>query len=332
MAWVMGLALLLNAMAGDLDFGYSPSLSRGDRPMFSVIPNRGVAHLIVRITAGDQTYDFERRGLPGGREERFYWTRDESVTEALVYIRAVFEDKYVAEVEMPVSYSYGGQLQVDLSRAVADRTTQTLTVPVSGPVLRAEVTALGAHKRVLDQRTVAVQGGPGPVNIRWMGDPDEVVLLDVKLYGQRAWVGFSYSPWMLDIPHDDVRFETGRAEILPDEEWKLEAVMTRLKDVLEKYGSVVPVKLYIAGCTDTVGTRGANAVLSEQRAMAIAGWFRQHGYASPVFFHGFGETWLAVRTADEVDSAANRRAVYIVAANPPPASAGVPAARWTGLR
>ena len=198
--------------------------------------------------------------------------------------------------------------------------------------MRAEVTAYGAHKVVLDQRTIQVNGGPGEVEIRWVGDPKDVVLLDVKLHGARAWTGFTYSPWMLDIPHDDVLFATGQASIPKDEEHKLASVLERLNDVIDKYGSVVPVKLYIGGCTDTVGTSASNDSLSQRRAQSIAAWFLDHGYTHPIFFHGFGERWLAVPTGDEVDSGTNRRAVYIVAANPPPQSGGIPYARWTSLR
>jgi outer membrane protein OmpA-like peptidoglycan-associated protein len=164
-----------------------------------------------------------------------------------------------------------------------------------------------------------------------VGDPKDVVLLEVELHSARAWAGFSYSPWMLNIPHDDVLFGTGRSEIPPDEESKLEAVLVQLNEVAEQYGSVVPVKLYIGGCTDTVGAGGANDQLSQRRARSIAAWFRSRGYEKPIFYYGFGERWLSVQTPDEVDNPANRRAVYIVAANPPPQSGDVPPARWLAL-
>jgi outer membrane protein OmpA-like peptidoglycan-associated protein len=104
-----------------------------------------------------------------------------------------------------------------------------------------------------------------------------------------------------------------------------------LQDVVEKYGSMVPVKLYIAGCTDTVGDAGSNAELSQRRARAIASWLRGHGYDKPIFTWGFGESLLAVQTGDNVDSAVNRRALYMVGANPPPAGSGVPAVGWRPL-
>ena len=74
----------------------------------------------------------------------------------------------------------------------------------------------------------------------------------------------------------------------------------------------VPVKLFIAGYTDTVGTPADNRKLSLERARAIAAWFRDRGLPLPIEYAGFGEEVLRVKTPDETDNAANRRADYIV--------------------
>jgi outer membrane protein OmpA-like peptidoglycan-associated protein len=107
--------------------------------------------------------------------------------------------------------------------------------------------------------------------------------------------------------------------------------LKQLQDVLDKYGSVVPVKLYIAGCTDTVGDTAHNRDLSRRRARSIATWLRSNGYDMPIYYHGFGESLLAVRTGDGVDEGRNRRALYMVGANPPPAGSGIPSVQWTEL-
>ncbi|MEC8425590.1 MAG: OmpA family protein, partial [Myxococcota bacterium] len=159
----------------------------------------------------------------------------------------------------------------------------------------------------------------------------DVVLLDVTLHSASAWAGFTYSPWFLDIPHDDVLFASGSADIPASESHKLEKTLRDLEDVIEKYGDVVPVKLYIAGCTDTVGDGAHNRDLSRRRARAIATWLRQHGHDKPIYFHGFGESLLAVPTGDGVDEARNRRVLYMVGANPPPPGSGIPGVRWTAL-
>ena len=325
------LFLSIAAFAGELEFGYSPSLGPGERPMLSVTVPRSVASMWVEIEAGDQTVEFNRAAMSAGETAKFNWDRDSSVVEALATIRVEFTDGYVEAVQVPVSYSYAGQLEIDLSRASADLKNKTLTVSVSQTVQRAEITAYGAHKSVLDQRSLELDGGPGDVDVPWVGDASDVVLLDVTLHTNNAWAGFTYSPWFVDIPHDDVVFQSGQWGIDPSEVGKLQDLLNEVSSLVEKYGAVVPVKLYIGGCTDTVGSRESNAVLSRNRARAIGQWLKDSGLNIPIHFSGFGESWLAVDTADGVDNALNRRAVYMVGANPPPRSAGVPSTRWSRL-
>ena len=147
----------------------------------------------------------------------------------------------------------------------------------------------------------------------------------------RAWAGFTFSPWFLEIPHEEVLFDTNDAAIHASEAPKLERTLRELEEVLHKYGDIVPVQLYIAGCTDTVGDAGSNQALSQRRAHAIASWLRESGYSHPIYYYGFGESYLAQQTGDEVDNQANRRALYYVGAVPPPPSTGVPQVGWIPL-
>ena len=171
----------------------------------------------------------------------------------------------------------------------------------------------------------------GKVVVPFVGDPADVVLLDVTLRNSSAYAGFTYSPWFLNIPHEDVLFASDSAEITADQAYKLDATKAQLEDVVDKYGGIVPIKLYIAGCTDTVGDGAHNRDLSARRAYAIARWLRANGFKYPIYTWGFGESLLAVNTGDEVDNQANRRALYMVGANPPPAGSGVPSVGWKVL-
>ncbi len=319
------------AHAGDLDFGYVPAPGPSENPAFLVTPKRAVSSLRVVIEAGGRDFTFNRGGLPAGEQARFEWRRDDAVTEATAWVQAEFTDSTTEEVQVPFSWSFGAPLKVDLSGATADVKARTLTVSVTARVQDAEITAYGAGKKVLDQRRVPIGDGPGDIEVPWVGRPEDVVLLDIKLNGDNAWAGFTYSPWFLDIPHEDVLFETNSDVIRPEEEPKLEDTLRQLQEVLEKYGPVVPVKLYLAGCTDTVGDRASNRDLSRRRARSIARWLRQHGYDKPIFYYGFGEELLAVPTGDGVDNAANRRVLYMVGANPPPPGSGIPQVRWIPL-
>jgi len=325
------LALLPAALATDLQLGFTQAPGPGENPALLVTPPRAVSTLSVRCDAGGQTYRWDETGLSGGEARRFEWTRDEAVTSAECLLEVRYADGAEEGMSVPINYSYGGGLAVDLEGAQADLTAHTLTVSVNQAVSKAKVTALGPLRAVLGQQEVAVTGGPGAVTIPWVGDPAEVVLLDVELHTENAWAGFSFSPWFLEIPHDEVLFASNEAVIDEVEGAKLQRTLNDLNDLQVRYGDIVPVKLYIAGCTDTVGDAGANQGLSQRRARAIAQWLRTHGYSHPIYFYGFGETYLAVPTGDEEDNQSNRRALYYVGAVPPPPSTGVPQVPWIPL-
>lgn len=332
LAVMLSLLLVLTAAAQeDLSLGYTPAPGPGENPALLVTPTRTVAEMEVSCEVGGKTLEFNKKNLAAGKQVRFEWARDAKVTHADCFIRATFADGNVSETMVPFDYSFKGKLSVDLSKASADIAAKTVTVHTSAPVTEAEIIAYGVKKAVLDQRTVPVSGGPGAVSVPFVGEPSEVVLLDVTLRNETAFAGFTYSPWFLDIPHDDVLFPTNSADIPADQVWKLEQTLTALQDVIEKYGAVVPVKLYIAGCTDTVGDPAHNRELSQRRAQSIARWLRGHGYDRPIYTWGFGEGLLAVQTGDEVDMLVNRRVLYLVGANPPPAGSGIPSVGWKAL-
>lgn len=320
------------ASAQDLGFGFTPAPGPGENPALLITPSRTVTNLYVQIEVGGKKLEFTKKNISAGTQARFEWPRNTAITHADAFVRASFSDGAVEEQNVPIDYQYKAPLAIDLSHASADLEKKTVTVRVSTALKEAEIVAYGAHKVELDRRVVAVDGGPGDVAVPFVGDPAEVVLLDVTLKTDNAWAGFTYSPWFLDIPHDDVLFASDSDVIAPDEEWKLNKTMEQLADVVDKYGSIVPVKLYIAGCTDTQGDAGHNSELSGRRALAIARWIKGHGFAYPIFYHGFGEGLLAVQTGDGVDMQVNRRALYMVGANPPPAGSGVPSVGWSALK
>ena len=129
-------------------------------------------------------------------------------------------------------------------------------------------------------------------------------------------------PWELQIPHEEVIFASGKAAILPNEAPKLERALLELRAASTRYQKALSitqqsVRLFISGHTDTVGSQNMNQRLSDERARAIAQWFRSAGVALPIFYRGWGESRLRIETADEVDQAENRRADYVLAIEPP---------------
>ena len=94
-----------------------------------------------------------------------------------------------------MEYEYGGSLEVNLSRAKADVDKKELTVSVNRRVDTANITAYGANKVVLDQRTIDINAGPGKITLPWTGEVQDVVLLDIYLQAGNTSNGFTYSPW-----------------------------------------------------------------------------------------------------------------------------------------
>lgn len=325
------LLLVPAALAGDLKFNYPTSLGPNDKPSLLITPIRDVQELGVDCEVGDQTYSFTASNLPGGKQQKYSWDRDPGQTHAECRVEVRFTDDTAEAQVVGLDYSYGAPLKVDLSKATVDVQAHTLTVSVTSRVTRAHIIAYGVGKTILDEQDVDVNEGPGPITLPWVGEASDVVLLDVTVYAGAAWAGFTFSPWLLNIPHEDVLFATDSWEIPTSEEYKLFNTLKQLEDVLARYGDLVPVKLYLAGCTDTVGNPAHNLDLSRNRARAIASWLRSHGYSKPIYYHGYGEGFLAVPTSDNVDSLANRRVLYVVSANPPPAGSGIPSVNWTAM-
>ncbi|MGM0557219.1 MAG: OmpA family protein [Myxococcota bacterium] len=143
------------------------------------------------------------------------------------------------------------------------------------------------------------------------------------------WRGIKLEPFWVKIPHKEVIFEFGKATWDDDQEPKLEASLEDIREAMEKHRDKgLQMQLYIAGYTDTVGSKSANMKLSASRAKAIARWFRKNGLEIPVYYQGFGESALAVETPDETKEEKNRRVIYILGNARPPESGAIPRSNW----
>lgn len=221
-------------------------------------------------------------------------------------------------------------LSLRVEAAQLDLAGRRLTVHADRPLSKVAVQAIGPAGATAGAGEVGA-GDATSVEVEFPGS-GEVLTIEVTGWDSDGLPGkLTLQPWSYEIPHEDVVFASGQAVIASEEEPKLVEAWQDLQAVLAKYGDIVEVKLFVAGYTDTVGSESSNVGLSQRRAAAIAGWFRQRGFSGAIAYQGFGEAALAVPTADEVDEAANRRAAYILAAETPPVSTGIPASHWIAL-
>jgi len=98
-----------------------------------------------------------------------------------------------------------------------------------------------------------------------------------------------------------IRFETGKAAILPDSE----SVLGEIVKLLQQNPDL---KLRVEGHTDNQGNAAANQSLSEKRAQAVVAWLTAHGVeAGRLTAKGMGQTKPVEDNSTEDGRAKNRR-------------------------
>lgn len=199
------------------------------------------------------------------------------------------------------------------------------------PLGEATATLIGARGVELGRVRADLSDDRAP-RFTWDPGVGEVVKIVVEAQDEHGlWSQLELLPWSYAIPHVDVVFETGSDVVRAEEVPKLQAAWAEVVQVEELYGSVVEMRLFVAGYTDTVGDAASNQALSERRARSIARWFREQGFRRPIAYQGFGEDALAVGTPDGTDEARNRRALYVLCAQQPPTSPDLPRQAWKAL-
>jgi outer membrane protein OmpA-like peptidoglycan-associated protein len=181
---------------------------------------------------------------------------------------------------------------------------------------------------------IAFKGEPPGtlLEVDWPEASGRVMKVSVRaLDAQGQFDGVEFFPWFIDIPHEEVQFDSGKWDVRDGETGKLDKSYHLIDEAVLKYGSMADVKLYIAGHTDTVAAKDFNRTLSLNRAKAIGLYFRKKGLRIPIFAEGFGEEALKVQTPDETDEQQNRRADYFLSIDPPTVTNATFAPKWQKL-
>lgn len=213
-----------------------------------------------------------------------------------------------------------GPPSLSLPKSALDLDARTLTFSFSRPIAKAHLVVTSDTGKTIVDTIVPFNQEPAgsALKVKWPAHEGRVMKISLQAYDpSEFFTGVEVFPWQIDIPHEDVHFETARFDIPAAERPKLETALSQISDALAKYGRFAAIKLYVVGHTDTVGNAESNRTLSMNRARSIAAYFRKRGLKIPVFYAGLGEEALAAVTADEVDEAKNRRAEYILAIDPP---------------
>ena len=226
-----------------------------------------------------------------------------------------------------VAHAQGGhratpapQIQIDKSKV--DLANHRLEMRLSQPPADVEivVTADSGEQLASDRHDFTGHAAGSPLIVTWTPSSDApAARIELRAHDTAGgFAGMAIVSWSISIPHEEVVFKTDSAEIMDSERPKLEASLQLISAAVAKHKDEFGhPTLFIAGHTDTVGGNGYNLKLSQARAQSIARWFKSHGLRIAVAYEGFGESALAVKTADNVDEPRNRRVDYILSVEEP---------------
>lgn len=340
MKWTLNIASVFllfasstSALTAEAPFAYgvTEQIAAGEPVTLSVMATADLKSVSIELTRTQdgEDWNFKAKMMAAGETKDFEWKQPAGVFQYTMKVVAipVEGDTYDNSLEFEVS-SFE-ELVVDLDTKRSSLSTGELYIRAERPVGFVEMEIYGDGRRLL--ASDRFDGGQRDVTISWEDLGAAAVYVRLQVFENDA----NYTLleiFSLEIPHEDVVFESNDATIREDQEYKLDATLEAIVDARRTYDEV-SMELFVAGYTDTVGSGVDNTDLSERRARAIAGWFQSRlKVAIPISYQGFGEDALAVQTGDNVDEEKNRRAVYLLSNSEPGENADFPRSKWKRLK
>src|SRR6185436_8412651 len=149
---------------------------------------------------------------------------------------------------MPLEFDTAvwGPLQMKATVEGVDTKARTWTFTTNRPVQKAKLEVLmDTGKYAFNDDVELKGGGPNaPLKVTWPEAPGAVMIIWLKVFDETGhWNGAEFTNWYIDIPHDDIEFETGKTEIREGEAKKLEKTYKDIQDQLFKYAQIPDLEL-----------------------------------------------------------------------------------------
>ncbi|MCC6625328.1 MAG: OmpA family protein [Deltaproteobacteria bacterium] len=340
------LALLLLVLAQPASAGDAANLGleyetvvKGRAPALSFTPAAPIKGLVVELVADAGPWAGKKQTLKSGpigagATKKLPFKQELGTIGYKASMHVTWGDGTKDTYTVEFSATRVGELKLDIQTEDVDLDQRKLQVRVTNAASAAELTIFDEDGDVIGTERVTFDPPAAPgtnLEVTWEEPTKKVLYMQLKVTDVAGFfVGVRITPFSISIPHEDVHFEFGSSAIRPTEDPKLQHTMGLVNEALKKHGTLLQLKLFVAGYTDTVGDKASNRALSLARAHAIAAWFRRAGLKIPVYYTGFGEEVLAKPTPDETEEQANRRAVYILSTHVP-TGPDVPVNSWKQL-
>lgn len=321
--------------ATDLGIEFKTSVQGNASPAIVIKNKRDVKSIeFVLSDAAGKRQTVRANNLGAGSVKNLQFKHGTGTSAYKASVNVVWGDGEKDTFDLTFEATRVGKLAMDIKSEDVDIDARTLRARVNNPAASIELSVVGESGNELWSGREAFDP-PAPsgtdLALTWDEPTEKILYMQLKIYDIAGyWVGMKITPFSIEIPHDELVFDFGSAAVRPDQSPKLEVTLGHVNDALAKHGTLLQLKLFIAGFTDTVGDNASNRALSLARAHSIASWFRKRGLKIPIYYAGFGEEVLAKQTPDETEEQANRRAVYILSSHTP-VGKDVPRNDWKPL-
>lgn len=328
-------ALAADARAAEVDIRFDTIVKGKAHPALIVTPDEAVKSVTVQLTdSAERKQSLKAGAIKAGKSQRIQFKHGDGTAHYSAHVEVKWAAGGVGYYEVDFDTTRVGELKLDIKAEDVDLDERRLKCRATNPVVEARLTILGEGGKVLDE-IVSPFDPPIPagedVPLEWTEPDGQIVRMDLRVTDVAGfYTGVRISPFSIEIPHEEVVFEFGKADVRASEEPKLAFTLGEIKKALETHGTLLTLKLFVAGYTDSVGSKSSNIELSNRRARAIAAWFRGKGLKIPIYYQGFGEEAQAVPTPDETEEPRNRRALYILSSQVPTGES-VPSKSWKPL-
>ncbi len=309
------------ALADAVDVSVDARVMKGAQPAVQVNVLESIAgfHLVLEGSGGEKL-DVKGGGRPGTTRSLLLPHKAEGQVHWKGELTVNAPNAMVSSMALEFDTEVVGRLKLEVKNEDIDVAHRRLAFSANHAVTKAHLKVLTESGALAVDDDVPFEAArPGTkLTVTWPETSSRVMTVDVRAFDQAGlYDSVEVTQWQVDIPHEEVNFDSGKWDVRDDEKAKLEASYELIAEAVEKYGALANLKLYIVGHTDTVGANAANRTLSLNRARAIGAWLRKKGLRLPVLYEGFGEEALLVQTADETAEPKNRRAEYIIAIDSP---------------
>ena len=327
---------------------FDPNVPPGQKAKLTLRPQNQVHEMSLSLTEekSGKTVNFKAKVLKAGESKTYSWDVPKGISNWRGELTGSADG---ATSTAPIEFRILslGPLEIRIDKADIDLDRGQLLLTSDRPLQQVEAIAFDQNgQKALDGPVSFSEREDGKILVE-LNPPKDAQLRMIKLKFTDElgyWFAENIASWQVEVAHEEVVFESGKADIHPAERPKLDRsvqsiqqTLANINKELRRYEEALGVRsgvewrLYVAGYTDTVGQDQDNLALSLKRAEAISRYFKQHGVPVPISYQGFGEKGLAVETPDNTDEIRNRRALYVLGSSMP-SGKSFPAQNWKNLK